>query len=71
MLCYLLFYQSFTCSCFLSLAGLYQKMPKRDTDQSGISKGDDEDEEDEEENEEFQPSDGSENEMETEMLDYM
>lgn len=58
---------------FLSLAGLYQKMPKGDTDQSGISKGDDEDEEDEEEeeNEEFQPSDGSENEMETEMLDYM
>lgn len=48
-------------------------MPKGDTDQSGISKGDDEDEEDEEEeeNEEFQPSDGSENEMETEMLDYM
>lgn len=33
--------------------------------------GEDEEEEDDEEEEEFKPSDGSENEMETEILDYV
>ncbi|XP_076140755.1 general transcription factor 3C polypeptide 5 isoform X1 [Alosa pseudoharengus] len=53
-------------------AGLHQKKQKGGSDPSGTNKGDvDEDEEDEEETEEFPPSDGSENEMETEILDYM
>ncbi|XP_012685532.2 general transcription factor 3C polypeptide 5 [Clupea harengus] len=52
--------------------GLYQKKHKKGTNQSGSSKGDyDEDDEDEEEDDEYQPSDGSENEMETEILDYL
>ncbi|XP_041098714.1 general transcription factor 3C polypeptide 5 isoform X2 [Polyodon spathula] len=36
-----------------------------------LESGEEEEEEDEEEEEEFQPSEGSENEMETEILDYM
>ncbi|KAL2099541.1 hypothetical protein ACEWY4_003935 [Coilia grayii] len=55
-----------------SAAGLYQTSQKKDQARSDTSKGQyDEDDDDDEEDEEYQPSDGSENEMETEMLDYM
>lgn len=50
--------------------GLDLKFPVRDTD---AEEEEDESKEDEEEDEddEFQPSEGSENEMETEILDYI
>ncbi|XP_049460156.1 general transcription factor 3C polypeptide 5 [Epinephelus fuscoguttatus] len=55
--------------------GLTAKFPGRDSDteeevQDDENK-DDEGDEDEDEDDEFQPSEGSENEMETEILDYM
>lgn len=40
-------------------------------EQLAYESGDDEDDEEEEEEEDFKPSDGSENEMETEILDYV
>lgn len=57
-------------------SSLSSKLPQREDDdeEEDSDKQDDgldETKEDEEEDEEFQPSEGSENEMETEMLDYM
>ncbi|XP_037548560.1 general transcription factor 3C polypeptide 5 [Nematolebias whitei] len=51
--------------------GLISSYPERDEEEEEEleHKGDDDDEEEEED--EFQPSEGSENEMETEILDYM
>ena len=51
---------------------LSAKAPGRDADEEQDDENkDDEEEEEDEDDEEFQPSEGSENEMETEMLDYI
>ncbi|XP_054600705.2 general transcription factor 3C polypeptide 5 [Nothobranchius furzeri] len=55
--------------------GLIVKFPERDVEEEegecGIKDDDDDDDDEDEEEDEFQPSEGSENEMETEILDYM
>ncbi|XP_037609457.1 general transcription factor 3C polypeptide 5 [Sebastes umbrosus] len=51
---------------------LSSKFPGRDADaEEEVQDGENKDDEDEDEDDEFQPSEGSENEMETEILDYI
>ncbi|XP_063067511.1 general transcription factor 3C polypeptide 5-like isoform X1 [Engraulis encrasicolus] len=54
-----------------STAGLFHTPKTKEKSVTGISKRDYDEEEEDDEDEEYQPSDGSENEMETEILDYM
>ncbi|XP_063067113.1 general transcription factor 3C polypeptide 5 isoform X2 [Engraulis encrasicolus] len=51
--------------------GLFHTPKTKEKSVTGISKRDYDEEEEDDEDEEYQPSDGSENEMETEILDYM
>lgn len=52
--------------------GVSSKFPGRDSDaEEELQDDDNKDDEEEDEEDEFQPSEGSENEMETEILDYI
>ena len=59
-------------ACSLGLA-LFSSPTKADSGKEQLTgeSGEDEEEDEEEEEEEFKPSDGSENEMETEILNYV
>lgn len=60
-----------TTNILFSAAGLFHTPKTKEKSVTGISKRDYDEEEEDDEDEEYQPSDGSENEMETEILDYM
>lgn len=52
--------------------GLTSQSPGRDVDtEEEVQEDENKDDEEDDEDDEFQPSEGSENEMETEMLDYI
>ncbi len=52
--------------------GLSLKSPWRDAEEEEeVQDDENKDDDEEDDDDEFQPSEGSENEMETEMLDYM
>ena len=57
-------------ACSLGLA-LFSSPTKADSGKEQLTGESGEDEEEDEEEEEFKPSDGSENEKETEILDYV
>lgn len=58
-------------SFFLSSQALFSNKRSSEDGEEQLAYESAEDEDDEEEEEDFKPSDGSENEMETEILDYV